>query len=945
VERSDGDVVIFSIDELAKARALHGRTEVHGLPISVENRAGSIRRWTARDGTEGKTKMKLPYGYIRGVKGADGDQLDVFVGPNRSSQKVFVVNQRRENDFRRFDEHKCMLGFDSEEEAKKAYLDHFNSSSFLGSITEMSVERFKQWISGGKRKTEPVHKAVIQMGTAWKLLKGLRPPGSGWQGIPGGHKGGYRRKHGADWEYWYPDGKSEQQAAEQPKRRVKPKAPFSEEQLASGNFDHAAAKWSYFSVIQGKPPIGWERGGVDPSSKHPVKEAGRPDVLYQIVERDAQPGWARIKDVDSIESRLVQHELVFPVFYNPNPKPIREAHPPIQEGTPWKPGTPIKKQTFTIKGMRGQKLPRFPDSTAVKGTALHRIENGYFIFKVVKQFETDEDGNARRVTKKVPAVDDVTKMQLLSEFDGLITNAAKKARSGFGLQDRWVLGGPGGKRQNLTIIELRQAAMEGMLEAVNRYKGGTSFVRHASMIVKDYAAMHAADEFAGGIAMPRRHQRILRGFIAAKAESARVLGHTPTADEVLPFWKLKKRDLHEGISNTPQGTESVPTENYKLRASRDGEQIVGEDVPGKREWAERYMSFLDGQTTAEGSEAFEETSALVPSMHIGLGFSAEDKLVVQDQMKEILDELKDHRVSTPVGRRTTTYRADAGDLLMRALGLGGHEQQSIDALAHTFPIESEMKGEWKRLGPRKAHEAIQQMLDSAFSVARTRLGEGRGRTVMDQAKERLLPAAVAPQGPTYGQILEYRGRKVPVEAVRAWRKSEKARLRTIGDGILRSAQAMPEGSHERESKELLARSVHEASDRMSRVSDREVRYRIAQRAAPETAEMRKLATQTIGIEVERKDMEYGHGVATLTDPSTGDQRRVRIRTVRDLRDPENREWLGLGSEYQKSADEPVPTTGLLRDAVRFPQLMRLLTSMDDIPTEYRAKIEKLIGMW
>jgi len=32
-----------------------------------------------------------------------------------------------------------------------------------------------------------------------------RPPGSGWQPIPGGKKGGFRRRKGTSWEYWYPD--------------------------------------------------------------------------------------------------------------------------------------------------------------------------------------------------------------------------------------------------------------------------------------------------------------------------------------------------------------------------------------------------------------------------------------------------------------------------------------------------------------------------------------------------------------------------------------------------------------------------------------------------------------------------------------------------------------------------------------------------------------------
>jgi len=32
-----------------------------------------------------------------------------------------------------------------------------------------------------------------------------RPPGAGWQHIPGGRHGGFRRRKGKGWEYWYPD--------------------------------------------------------------------------------------------------------------------------------------------------------------------------------------------------------------------------------------------------------------------------------------------------------------------------------------------------------------------------------------------------------------------------------------------------------------------------------------------------------------------------------------------------------------------------------------------------------------------------------------------------------------------------------------------------------------------------------------------------------------------
>lgn len=47
----------------------------------------------------------------------------------------------------------------------------------------------------------------------WCLAKASRPSGSGWEAVPGGHKGGFRRRKGAGFEYWYPGGAGEQHKA------------------------------------------------------------------------------------------------------------------------------------------------------------------------------------------------------------------------------------------------------------------------------------------------------------------------------------------------------------------------------------------------------------------------------------------------------------------------------------------------------------------------------------------------------------------------------------------------------------------------------------------------------------------------------------------------------------------------------------------------------------
>lgn len=125
-----------------------GRIRLNGFDIAIENPKGSTRRGTALDGTEWESNMAHHYGDIKGTKAADGDNLDVFVGDNPSSQRAYVVDQI--NPDGSFDEHKVLLGFDSLEQARKGYLDNYEDGwQGLGDISETPVENLKQWVSEG----------------------------------------------------------------------------------------------------------------------------------------------------------------------------------------------------------------------------------------------------------------------------------------------------------------------------------------------------------------------------------------------------------------------------------------------------------------------------------------------------------------------------------------------------------------------------------------------------------------------------------------------------------------------------------------------------------------------------------------------------------------------------------------------------------------------------
>jgi len=120
-----------------------GTIEFRGLTIHVENKPGSVR-----EGKNWQTEMKLPYGEILSTRGTDGDKLDVYVGPWRDAENAFIIHQNRVGGPRdgKYDEDKVMLGFDSAEQAKAAYLAHYDNPAFFRSITAMAFPLFKKAI-------------------------------------------------------------------------------------------------------------------------------------------------------------------------------------------------------------------------------------------------------------------------------------------------------------------------------------------------------------------------------------------------------------------------------------------------------------------------------------------------------------------------------------------------------------------------------------------------------------------------------------------------------------------------------------------------------------------------------------------------------------------------------------------------------------------------------
>jgi len=134
-----------------------------GLPISIENKKGSERSGIGPDGKRWRCVLPADYGYIKRTEGADGDHVDVYVGPHKDSRQVFLINQV-DHKSSRFDEHKAMLGYHSEREALGDYCRAFSDGkghARVGSVEAMSLDGFKNWLKIGNTKRPAESRHVV----------------------------------------------------------------------------------------------------------------------------------------------------------------------------------------------------------------------------------------------------------------------------------------------------------------------------------------------------------------------------------------------------------------------------------------------------------------------------------------------------------------------------------------------------------------------------------------------------------------------------------------------------------------------------------------------------------------------------------------------------------------------------------------------------------------
>ena len=105
-----------------------------GLHIAIETPAGTVRR-----GVGWEKRLPFAYGEFVGTLGTDGDPVDVFVGLDEQAPIAWVVRAQRYGRWSEYDEDKVMVGFQTADDAKRAFLLGYTDERFYGGIEPISM--------------------------------------------------------------------------------------------------------------------------------------------------------------------------------------------------------------------------------------------------------------------------------------------------------------------------------------------------------------------------------------------------------------------------------------------------------------------------------------------------------------------------------------------------------------------------------------------------------------------------------------------------------------------------------------------------------------------------------------------------------------------------------------------------------------------------------------
>lgn len=132
----------WSPEQQRRAQLARDGLLIPGVSVRITHPAGTVRTGFSKDGEAWRRVLPFDYGEIPGTVAEDGDNLDVILAALPAPDAALYAVQQLHADGTP-DEKKYMLGFESADAAKAAYLAFAHTPEMFGGIAEAGVEELQ----------------------------------------------------------------------------------------------------------------------------------------------------------------------------------------------------------------------------------------------------------------------------------------------------------------------------------------------------------------------------------------------------------------------------------------------------------------------------------------------------------------------------------------------------------------------------------------------------------------------------------------------------------------------------------------------------------------------------------------------------------------------------------------------------------------------------------
>ena len=162
---------------------------IGGLPVTIETPRGRMRHGAGEDGKPWSVQMPAHYGFFKRTLADDGDQVDVYVGPeaHRAAElPVWIVDQC-DKDTLLYDEPKTFVGFPDRRSAHRTYLGAFSDGKGqhrIGGVARMTFDAFRAWLSSDRTKKPVVMRKSASLSVTFASYGPPTCDCNGTSGVP-----------------------------------------------------------------------------------------------------------------------------------------------------------------------------------------------------------------------------------------------------------------------------------------------------------------------------------------------------------------------------------------------------------------------------------------------------------------------------------------------------------------------------------------------------------------------------------------------------------------------------------------------------------------------------------------------------------------------------------------------------------------------------------------